>query len=80
VLSQKPFVLDLDVGERLCERAAKRGVRLAINQNGRWAPHLACMREAVIAGLIGEVIGVHVAFMTSQSTGSISSPRSSDDA
>jgi predicted dehydrogenase len=61
VLSQKPFVLDLDVGERLCDRAAERGVRLAINQNGRWAPHLAYMREAVIAGLIGEVIGVHVA-------------------
>ncbi len=61
VLSQKPFVLDLDVGERLCERAAKRGVRLAINQNGRWAPHFAYMREAVGAGLIGEVIGVHAA-------------------
>jgi predicted dehydrogenase len=61
VLSQKPFVLDLDVGERLCDRAAKIGVRLAINQNGRWAPHLAYMREAVKAGLIGEVIGVHVA-------------------
>jgi len=61
VLSQKPFVIDLDVGERLCDRAAKQGVRLAINQNGRWAPHLAYMREAVIAGLIGEVIGVHVA-------------------
>ena len=61
VLSQKPFVLDLDVGERLCDRAASRRVRLAINQNGRWAPHLAYMREAVKAGLIGEVIGVHVA-------------------
>jgi predicted dehydrogenase len=61
VLSQKPFVLDLDVGERLCDRAGKRGVRLAINQNGRWAPHLSYMREAVVAGLIGEVIGVHVA-------------------
>jgi predicted dehydrogenase len=61
VLSQKPFVLDLDVGERLCDRAAKKGVRLAVNQNGRWAPHLAYMREAVKAGLIGEVIGVHVA-------------------
>jgi len=61
VLSQKPFVLDLDIGERLCDRAARRGVRLAINQNGRWAPHLAYMREAVVAGLIGEVIGVHIA-------------------
>lgn len=61
VLSQKPFVLDLDIGERLCDRAARRDVRLAINQNGRWAPHFAYIREAVKAGLIGEVIGVHVA-------------------
>ena len=61
VLSQKPFVLDLDVGERLCDQAARRGVKLAVNQNGRWAPHLAYMREAVKAGQIGEVIGVHVA-------------------
>ena len=50
VLSQKPFVLDLDVGERLCDCAASNGVRLAINQNGRWAPHFAYMREAVKAG------------------------------
>ena len=27
---------------------------LAVNQNGRWAPHLAWMREAVRAGLVGE--------------------------
>ena len=60
VLSQKPFVLDLDVGERLAARAEGRGVRLAVNHNGRWAPHLAYMREAVRKGLIGDVIGVHV--------------------
>lgn len=61
VLSQKPFVLDLKTGERLVKLAAERGVKLAVNQNGRWAPHLAWMREAVKAGLIGDVIGVHVA-------------------
>jgi predicted dehydrogenase len=55
VLSQKPFVLDLDAGRRLCDLAAARGVALAVNQNGRWAPHLAWMREAVRAGLIGTV-------------------------
>ena len=53
VLSQKPFVLDLDEGARLCDLADAKGVRLAVNQNGRWAPHLAWMREAVHAGLIG---------------------------
>ena len=61
VLSQKPFVLDLDVGERLITLAAENGVKLAINQNGRWAPHLAWMRQAVKTGLIGDVIGAHIA-------------------
>jgi predicted dehydrogenase len=55
VLSQKPFVLDLDTGERLCELAAKQGVQLAVNQNGRWAPHVAYLRLAAAAGLLGEL-------------------------
>lgn len=55
VLSQKPFVLDLDAGARLCDLADAKGVRLAVNQNGRWAPHMAWMREAVRAGLVGDV-------------------------
>jgi predicted dehydrogenase len=61
VLSQKPFVTDLDEGLRLCALAEARGLRLAVNQNGRWAPHLAWMRAAVEAGLLGEVLSVHVA-------------------
>ena len=55
VLSQKPFVTDLDVGARLCDLAEARGLVLAVNQNGRWAPHLAWMRAAVLGGLIGKV-------------------------
>ena len=61
VLSQKPFVLDLAEGARLVHLARDNGVKLAVNQNGRWAPHLAWMREAVRAGLIGEVTGVQIA-------------------
>jgi predicted dehydrogenase len=60
VLSQKPFVTDLDTGERLCALAEARGLYLAVNQNGRWAPHLAWMRAAVRAGLVGQVMSVHV--------------------
>jgi predicted dehydrogenase len=60
VLSQKPFVLDLEEGRRLVALARDNGVKLAVNQNGRWAPHLAYMREAVRAGLVGEVISTHV--------------------
>lgn len=59
VLSQKPFVTDLDAGEALIKLARENGVRLAINQNGRWAPHMAYMREAVRTGLIGDVTSGH---------------------
>ena len=61
VLSQKPFVTDLDIGEEIVSLAEDRGVTLAVNQNGRWAPHKAWMREAVRGGLIGEPISAHVA-------------------
>ncbi|HKQ77736.1 MAG TPA: Gfo/Idh/MocA family oxidoreductase [Blastocatellia bacterium] len=56
VLSQKPFVVDLDVGERLADLADARGVRLAVNQNGRWAPHFSFIRQALKAGLIGRLM------------------------
>ena len=59
VLSQKPFVDDLAHGRELVEFAELRGLKLGVNQNGRWAPHLAYIREAVRAGLIGDVTGVH---------------------
>lgn len=60
VLSQKPFVLDLAEGRRLVQLAKDNGVKLAVNQNGRWAPHLSWMREAVRAGLIGDLQSVHI--------------------
>jgi predicted dehydrogenase len=60
VLSQKPFVLKLDKGEQFADLADKKGVRLAINQNGRWAPHVSYMRQAVAKGLLGDVVGAHL--------------------
>ena len=58
VLSQKPLALSLDEGERFANLADTLGLRLAVNQNGRWAPHFAWMRAAISAGLIGEVSSV----------------------
>jgi predicted dehydrogenase len=55
VLSQKPFALDLDTATSLIDLADQHEVKLAINQNGRWAPHFAYALAAVRAGLIGEV-------------------------
>jgi predicted dehydrogenase len=60
VLSQKPFVLDLDTGRRLVDLADAQGVKLAVNQNGRWAPHFAYIRETIGAGLIGDVLSVRM--------------------
>ena len=59
VLSQKPFVLDLDQGTELVALAKDNGVKLAVNQNGRWSPHMAYIREAVRAGVIGDVASAH---------------------
>src|SRR4051812_22178970 len=61
VLSQKPFAIDLDEGKRLVELAKKRKVKLAGNQNGRWAPHFSYIRHAIAAGLIGEIFAAHLA-------------------
>ena len=61
VLSQKPFVTDLAEGARLVALAKSTGVKLAVNQNGRWSPYFAYLRRAVRAGLIGDVSSVNIA-------------------
>ncbi len=58
VLSQKPFVTDLSVGRKLVAAAQRKGVKLAVNQNGRWAAHVSYARQAIAAGLIGDVTSV----------------------
>ena len=59
VLSQKPFVTDITIGERLVGLANERNLKLAVNQNARWAPHFSYIRQAITAGLIGEVQSVN---------------------
>lgn len=60
VLSQKPFVLDLDEGQRLVEFAKQQNCYLAVNQNGRWAPHFGYARAAVNSGILGDVFAAHL--------------------
>lgn len=55
-LSQKPFVERLADGHDLATIACERGVPLAVNQNGRWAPHFGTMLSIVASGLIGDVL------------------------
>jgi len=60
VLSQKPFVLDLKVGEKLVATAAENDRLLAVNQNGRWAPYVRYSQLAIDAGLIGQVQSINI--------------------
>jgi len=61
VLSQKPFVTDLETGRRLCDLADSAGVRLAVNQNGRWSPHHRWAAQAIRAGLLGRIGTIDIA-------------------
>jgi predicted dehydrogenase len=56
--SQKPFVTDLDAGERLVERAAERGLGLAVHQNARQRPARRYARAAASEGHLGVPHGV----------------------
>ena len=60
VLSQKPFALDLDRGQELVDLAVRQNVKLAVNQNGRWSPHFSYIRQAVKAGLLGDLMSLHL--------------------
>jgi predicted dehydrogenase len=53
ILSQKPLVTDLQDGHRLVDLAERRGIKFAVNQNGRWAPHFSYLRQAVAARCLG---------------------------
>jgi predicted dehydrogenase len=61
VLAQKPLTDSADGLRRLPEllrRAERRGVRIAVNHNGRWAPPWRLATLLVRAGAVGEVVGV----------------------
>jgi predicted dehydrogenase len=58
VLSQKPLALDLDTARVLVDLADELALRLAVNQNGRWAPQWRAATLLIEQGAIGEVLSV----------------------
>lgn len=61
VLAQKPLTTDpaeLDALPGLLERAGSRGVRVAVNQNGRWAPAWRLATLLLRQGAVGELVGI----------------------
>ncbi len=55
VLSQKPFTFDLTEGRKMAALAERKGLRLGVNQNGRWAPQFSALLAAVRGGLLGDI-------------------------
>jgi predicted dehydrogenase len=58
VLAQKPLAPDLDAAKRVIAAAAEKGVRLAVNQNGRWAPQWRAATRLIESGAIGRPFAV----------------------
>lgn len=61
VLAQKPLTTDpaeLAALPGLLDRAAANGVRVAVNQNGRWAPAWRLATLLLQQGVIGDLVGV----------------------
>jgi predicted dehydrogenase len=58
VLSQKPLAGDVDEARALADEADRLGLRLAVNQNARWAPSWRVATVLVEQGAAGDVFSV----------------------
>lgn len=56
VLCQKPLADSLEVAQDLVERADRRGLKLAVNQQMRWEPTIQEMKRRLIDGRVGEPV------------------------
>ena len=58
VLAQKPLALDIGAARAVIEDAERRGIRVAVNQNGRWSPPWRIATLLVEDGAIGDVVAI----------------------
>jgi predicted dehydrogenase len=58
VLAQKPFAADLQTARELVDEAERSGLKLAVNQNGRWSPAWRAASILVAEGAVGDVAAV----------------------
>lgn len=58
ILAQKPLALDLEAARETVAEAQRRGLKVAVNQNGRWAPGWRIATLLTQQGIIGDVLAV----------------------
>jgi predicted dehydrogenase len=62
VVVEKPFVLDIEEGEKLVRLAADKHLLLAVYQNRRWDGDFLTIRRILEEGLLGRVVEFHSAY------------------
>jgi predicted dehydrogenase len=58
VLAQKPLAGDMRTARELVEEGERSGLRVAVNQNGRWSPAWRAASLLVAEGAVGDVVAV----------------------
>ena len=58
VLAQKPLALDPAAARAIVDEADGRGIRIAVNQNGRWWPPWRIATQLIADRAIGDVVAV----------------------
>ncbi len=66
VLLQKPMANTLEDAQAIVAAAERAGVKLAVNQNGRWDPAIRACRELLDRGLFGQLITASIEMRTRQ--------------
>jgi predicted dehydrogenase len=58
VLAQKPLALDPAAAREIVDEAERRGITIAVNQNGRWWPPWRIATQLIAEGAIGDLFAV----------------------
>jgi predicted dehydrogenase len=58
ILAQKPLALDAREAREVVEAAKRRGLKVAVNQNGRWSPAWRIATLLIESGAVGDVLAV----------------------
>ncbi|MCB9423369.1 MAG: Gfo/Idh/MocA family oxidoreductase [Ardenticatenaceae bacterium] len=58
ILAQKPLALDMEQAREIVAEAERSGLKVAVNQNGRWSPPWRIATLLIQDGAIGEVMAV----------------------
>jgi predicted dehydrogenase len=58
ILAQKPLSLGITDASEVIKEAKQRGLKIAVNQNGRWAPAWRVATLLIEQGVIGDIVSI----------------------